>query len=36
MKQKYPQLIGICGKAIKNNLCYGCSKLEMPDFIRTS
>lgn len=25
---KYPELTGICAKAIKNNLCLGCSKLE--------
>lgn len=32
MKYNYPQLRGICGKAIQNNLCRGCSKLEMPNF----
>lgn len=25
---KYPKLTGICERAIKNNLCNGCSKLE--------
>ena len=30
---KYPKLTGICERAIKNNLCNGCSKLENPYFI---
>ena len=25
---KYPKLTGICERAIKNNLCNGCQKLE--------
>ena len=29
---KYPKLTGICERAIKNNLCNGCSKLENPYF----
>lgn len=29
---KYPKLEGICATAIKNNLCTGCNKLEVPDF----
>lgn len=29
---KYPKLEGICATAIKNNLCTGCNKLEMPEF----
>lgn len=29
---KYPKLEGICATAIKNNLCTGCNRLEMPDF----
>lgn len=29
---KYPELTGICAKAIKNNLCLGCSKLENINF----
>lgn len=32
MKYNYPPLGGICTKAIKNNLCKGCSKLEDIDF----
>ncbi len=32
MKYNYPPLGGICGRAIKNNLCFGCQKLENPDF----
>lgn len=33
MKYNYPPLRGICGKAIQNNFCKGCSKLENPNFI---
>ena len=29
MIYKYPQLSGICKEALENNLCYGCSKLEL-------
>lgn len=29
---KYPKLEGICGQAIKNNLCTGCQKLEDINF----
>lgn len=29
---EYPKLTGICERAIKNNLCNGCSKLENPYF----
>lgn len=29
---KYLKLTGICERAIKNNLCNGCSKLENPYF----
>lgn len=29
---KYPELTGICKKAIQNNLCNGCSKLELESF----
>lgn len=29
---KYPKLEGICATAIKNNLCTGCSRLELPEF----
>lgn len=29
---KYLKLTGICKRAIKNNLCNGCSKLENPYF----
>lgn len=29
MKNKYLELEGICKRAIKNNLCNGCSKLEL-------
>jgi len=29
MKYNYQPLQGICGQAIKNNLCKGCSKLEL-------
>ena len=29
---RYPKLTGICERAIKNNLCNGCSKLENPNF----
>ena len=29
---KYKKLTGICKIALKNNLCYGCSKLENPYF----
>lgn len=32
MKYNYPPLGGICGQAVKNNLCFGCSKLENRDF----
>ena len=32
MKNTYPPLGGICGKAIQNNLCKGCSKLEIEEF----
>lgn len=32
MKYNYPQLQGICGKAIRNNLCTGCNRLELLDF----
>lgn len=32
MKYNYPQLQGICGKAIRKNLCTGCNRLEMLDF----
>lgn len=32
MKYNYPPLGGICEKAIKNNLCNGCQKLENPEF----
>ena len=32
MKYNYPSLGGICGKAVTNNLCNGCSKLENPEF----
>ena len=32
MKYNYPPLGGICGKAIKNNLCTGCNKLELETF----
>lgn len=32
MKYNYPPLGGICGKAIKNNLCKGCQQLENPEF----
>lgn len=30
---KYVELTGICKKALENNLCLGCSKLENPLFI---
>lgn len=33
MKYNYQQLEGICKKAIQNNLCNGCSKLENPNFV---
>ncbi len=33
MKNNYPELEGICKKAIKNNLCNGCSKLENINFV---
>jgi len=33
MNKKYPQLSGICGQALRNNLCYGCSKLEDINFV---
>ena len=26
------KLWGVCKKAIENNLCLGCSKLELPNF----
>lgn len=29
---KYPKLEGICAIAIKNNLCTGCNRLELPEF----
>jgi len=29
MEYNYQQLGGICGKAIQNNFCNGCSKLEL-------
>jgi len=29
MIYKYPKLSGICKEALENNLCYGCSKLEL-------
>lgn len=29
---KYPKLEGICATAIRNNLCTGCNKLELPEF----
>ena len=32
MKYNYLPLEGICKKAIQNNLCNGCSKLENPNF----
>lgn len=32
MKYNYPQLCGICGQALKNNLCNGCQKLEDINF----
>ena len=32
MKGKYPPLSGICERAIKYNLCFGCNKLENPLF----
>lgn len=32
MKYNYPPLGGICGKAIKNNLCNGCGLCENPNF----
>lgn len=32
MKYNYPPLGGICGVALKNNLCRGCQKLEKIDF----
>lgn len=32
MKYNYPPLVGICGKAIKNNLCKGCQQLENVEF----
>ena len=32
MKNTYLPLRGICGKAIQNNLCKGCSKLELEEF----
>lgn len=33
-RMKYPQLRGICAKAIKNNLCTGCNRLEDINFRR--
>ena len=33
MLTKYPELKGICEKAIKNNLCTGCQKLEDINFV---
>lgn len=27
-----PELTGICKKAIENNLCTGCNRLEMENF----
>ena len=33
MKYNYKPLEGICKKAIQNNLCTGCSKLENPSFV---
>ncbi len=33
MKYNYQPLKGICEKAIKNNLCKGCTKLEDPNFV---
>lgn len=32
MKYNYPPLGGICGQALKNNLCKGCQKLEDINF----
>ncbi len=29
---KYLKLTGICAKALKNNWCAGCNKLELPLF----
>lgn len=29
----YPELKGICKKAIENELCLGCNRLELQDFI---
>lgn len=31
---RYPQLTGICAKAIKQNLCSGCNLLELENFKR--
>ena len=28
----YPELKGICKKAIENELCLGCNRLELQDF----
>lgn len=36
MKYNYQPLKGICEKAIKNNLCKGCAKLENPNFVGQS
>lgn len=33
MKMNYLELTGVCKKAIENNLCNGCSKLEDIHFI---
>lgn len=35
-KRKYPKLNGICGKAIQNNWCLGCQKLEDYNFTGVS
>lgn len=32
MEYNYPQLTGICAKAIKENKCLGCNRLELLDF----
>lgn len=32
---RHTQLTGICKKAIENNMCYGCSKLELERIYRT-
>lgn len=33
MKYNYQPIEGICKKAIQNNLCNGCLKLENPSFV---